>query len=152
MKSRIQSKFTPFSIGDNVWLKARNLKRKVVDPKFAPKREGLFLITKVLSSLSYQLKLPDTWKIHPVFHASLLSLYHETDIHGSNFPTPPPDLIDNEEEYEIERIVKHKGRPKHLSFLIQWKGYSSEEDSWVPESDLGNTLEFLVNYKRRHKL
>ena len=57
MKNRIKGKTTTFEIGDKVWLKARNLRRNVVDPKFAPKREGPFKIKKVLSTLSYQLEL-----------------------------------------------------------------------------------------------
>ena len=113
MKNRIKSKFTPFEVNDKVWLEARNLKRNILDPKFAPKREGPFTITKALSPLSYELKLPTSWKIHPVFHASLLTPYHENEIHGLNFPAPPLDLIDNEEEYEIERILKHHGPPKN---------------------------------------
>lgn len=55
MRARIQSKFVPFSVGEKVWLEARNLKQNIVDPKFAPKREGPFTITKVLSSLAYEL-------------------------------------------------------------------------------------------------
>ena len=51
-----------------------NLKRNVVNPKFAPKREGPFKIMKVLSSTSYQLQIPGSWKIHPVFHSSLLTV------------------------------------------------------------------------------
>ena len=58
MKNRIHSKFKPFKIGGNVWLEARNLKHNIINPKFSPKREGPFTITKVLSVLSYQLKLP----------------------------------------------------------------------------------------------
>ena len=152
MRSRVFSKFTPFELRTKVWLEARNLKRNVADPKFSPKREGPFVITKVLSPLSYQLKLPITWKIHPVFHASLLTPYRETEVHRPNFPTPPPDLIDNEEEYEVERILKHRGRPRSLKFLIRWKGYTTEEDSWEPEANLGNASELLKDYKRRNKL
>ena len=152
MKNRVFSKFTPFEVGTKVWLEACNLKRNIVDPKFSPKREGPFVITKVLSSLSYQLKLPSAWKIHLVFHASLLTPYRENEIHGPNFPTPPPDLIDNKEEYEVEQILKHRCRPKSLSFLIQWKGYTAEEDSWEPEANLGNASELLKDYKRRNKL
>ena len=37
MKDRIKSKFTPFEVNDKVWLEARNLKRNVINPKFAPK-------------------------------------------------------------------------------------------------------------------
>ena len=54
MRNCIQSKFTPFIVGDKVWLEVRNLKRNVINPKFTTKREGPFEITKVLSSLSYQ--------------------------------------------------------------------------------------------------
>ena len=107
MKNRIRGKTTTFEIGDKVWLKARNLRRNVVDPKFAPKREGPFKIKKVLSTLSYQLDLPKSWKIHLTFHISLLSPYKETDTHGPNYIRPPPELVNSEEEYEVERILKH---------------------------------------------
>ena len=152
MKSWIQSRFTPFIAGDKVWLKARNLKRNIIDPKFTTKREWPFKITKVLSSLSYLLEIPKSWKIHPVFHASLQTPYKENNIHSPNFPQPPPDLINGEEEYEVEWILKHRGHPKCHQFLIRWKGYTAKEDSWQSESDLGNASELLLKYKRRAKL
>ena len=151
MKNWIKSRFTPFEVHNKVWLEARNLKRKILDPKFTPKQEGPFTITKVLSPLSYKLKLPTSWKIHPVFHTSLLTPYHENEIHGPNFLAPPPDLIDNEEEYEFEQILKHHGPPKNQFYHIRWKGYTAEEDAWLREAELGNTMEFLYTYKKRIK-
>ena len=150
MASRTHKNFTPFALGDKVWLEARNLKRSISNPKFAAKREGPFTVTKVLSPIVYQLRLPKTWKIHNTFHASLLSPYHENDIYGPNFPAPPPDLVQGEEEYEIERILRHRGAPSRRSFLIRWKGYSAEEDSWVPERDLKHAKSALTNYKKLH--
>jgi hypothetical protein len=44
-------------------------------------------------------------RIHPVFHASLLAPYRETAAHGPNFTHPPPDLINQDEHYEIESIL-----------------------------------------------
>ena len=75
MSSHFRRGFKPFVKGDKVWLEARNLKCLIINPTFTPKREVLFTITKVLSPIVYQLRLPKTWKIHPVFHASLLSPY-----------------------------------------------------------------------------
>ena len=150
MAARTRQKFIPFMKGEKVWLEARNLKRSITDPKFAPKREGPFAITKVLSPISYQLRLPKTWKIHPVFHTTLLSPYCENNVHSPNFPAPPPDLIAGEEEYEIERILRHRGPSSRRSFLIRWKGYSAEEDPWVPEWDLKNAKSALNDYKKRH--
>ena len=129
MSSRSRRGFKPFAKGDKVWLEARNLKHLIINLNFAPKWEGPFTITKVLSPIVYQLRLPRTWKIHPVFHASLLSPYPENEVHGKNFPVPPPDLINGEEEYEIEKIIRHRGTLSSHSFLIRWKGYSAEEDS-----------------------
>ena len=136
--------------GDKVWLEARNLKRLIINPKFTPKREGPFTIMKVLSPIVYQLCLPKTWKIHPVFHVSLLSPYRENEVHDRNFPAPPPDLINGKEEYEIKKIIRHRGNPSSCSFLIQWKGYSAEEDLWVSERDLKHAKSALTSYKKLH--
>ena len=102
MATHTWQRFMPFKKGEKVWLEARNLKHLVTNLKFAPKREGPFTITKVLSPITYQLCLPKTWKIHPVFYATLLFSYHEHNVHGPNFPAPPPDLIAGEEQYKID--------------------------------------------------
>ena len=36
------------------------------------------------------------------FHVALLTPYKENDVHGPNFPHPPPDLVKGQEEWEIE--------------------------------------------------
>ena len=150
MSSRNNRGFTPFAKGDKVWLEARNLKRSIANPKFAPKREGPFTIVKVLSPITYQLRLPKTWKIHHTFHASLLTPYRENEVHGRNFPALPPDLIEGEEEYEIEKILRHRGSLSARMFLIRWKGYSAEEDSWIAERELKHAKSALEEYKKLH--
>ncbi len=102
--------------------------------KLTPKCLGPFEITKEISPVAYQLALPVNWRIHNVFHASLLNPYHETAVHGPNFTRPPPDLIEGEEEFEVERIVAHRtfGRSKHLQYLIKWKGYPESDNTWEP--------------------
>ena len=107
---------------------------------------------KVLSPLSYQLQIPGSWKIHLVFHASLLTPYKENEVHRLNFPEPPPDLIDEKEEYEIKQILKHWGTPKNHFYLIWWKGYTAEEDTRLEEADLEHAVEILNAYKKRIKL
>ena len=79
---------------------------------------------------------------------SYVSPYHENDIHSLNFLTPPPDLINNKDEYEIDQILKHCGPPKNHSYLIRWKGYNAEEDTWLKETKPGNAPEFLLSYKK----
>jgi len=73
-----------------------------------------------------------------VFHASLLTPYKETDEHGTNFLEPPPDVIEGEEEWEIEQILRKRrfGQGRKLQYLIRWKGYSPAYDQWVDKTNV----------------
>ena len=82
---------------------------------------------KVHSKSAYELKLPPYWKIHPVFHVELLSTYHTNDQYGQAKTTPPPQLINGQLEYEVERVLKHQKSHRHTKYLVQWKGYSLAE-------------------------
>ena len=75
--------------------------------KIRLKREGPFEITKVIGPVTYQLNLPKTWKIHNMFHATLLRQYNKTEVYRANFPRPTPELIEGEEVYEMENILRH---------------------------------------------
>jgi hypothetical protein len=70
---QITQKFIPFKKGDEVWLNSKNIRLPYLTRKLTPKQEGPFLIIEVISPLSYRLKLLTQWKIHPVFHAHLLT-------------------------------------------------------------------------------
>ena len=115
--------------------------------KLQMKRTSLFEIEEVVSRMAFRLHIPSQWKIHPVFHASLLTNYMETTEHSPNFLQPPPALIDGEEEYEVEVVLRHRGKPGRCTFLIRWKGYSAAEDTWEPERNLSNAQPLVTKYK-----
>jgi hypothetical protein len=151
MARRINGTFDHFKPGQKVWLEARNLKSGY-NKKISTKQEGPFLIEEKLGPVTYRLRLPKTWKIHPVFHAILLSPYRETEVHGPNFMKPPPDLIKGEYEYEVEQILKHRRQGRTTAYLIWWKGYQPQDDSWELERNLTNAVEVLLQYKKDKKL
>ena len=65
---------------------------------------------------------------------------------------PPPDIIDREEEYELKKILKHCRPPTNHKYLLWWKGYSAEEDSWLPEAEFKNAPATLKAYNASHPL
>ena len=99
----------------------------------------------------FRLELPPTWKIHDVFHTSLLTPYQETTAYGVNYPEPPPELVEGEEEYIVDRILNSRrhGRNKQLQFLIHWEGYSTAHDSWEPAKEVHTPAKIEEYYQRK---
>jgi hypothetical protein len=147
----IKHKTTPkYKEGDQVWLEGRNLCINQPAAKLAPRRHGPFRVAQVMSPVSYRLTLPLQWKIHPVFHIDLLSPYRETEVHGRNYQRPLPELIDNEEEYEVESILdsRRTGRGRKLQYLIKWKGYPDADNQWEDYRNV--TADDLVCQLQQH--
>ena len=142
-----------FKIGQRVWLEATHLQLRHQKTKLAPKRYGPFNVIEEISPVTYQIELPMTWNIHNVFHSSLLSPYHENEVHGPNFTRPPPDLINEEEEYEVERVVNHRyhGRSRQLQYLIKWKRYPESDNTWE-SNDQVHAPDLLKDYHRLNPL
>ena len=135
-----------------MWLKAKHLSLPYASAKLAPKHHGPFKIMKEISPVAYQLELPRAWTIHDVFHSSLLTPYKETPEHGAQFQHPPPELIDNEEEYEVEDIINHRyhGKQHQLQYLTCWRGYSAADDTWEP-ADQVHTDQLVKKYHLKHE-
>lgn len=140
----------PFKVGHKVMLDLRNWQKS--GHKLAPKYHGPFTIIEQLSPVTFRLEWPERMhKIHPVFHASKLVPYNEPSYDAQKNINPPPIIINQEEEYEVEKILKSRrtGRTKQLQYYVRWKGYGPNDDTWEPESNLSNASEAI---KRFHKL
>jgi hypothetical protein len=140
-----------FKIGDKVWLEGRNLRMEQPTAKLVLKHHGPFPIKKVLSPITYQLTLPVMWKIHDVFHVDLLTPYIETDFHGPNYTRPPPDLINEEEEYEVEQVLSSRrhGKGHKVQYLVKWKGYPDSDNEWVNWDDM-HAEEALEDFRKQN--
>ncbi|KAF7762551.1 hypothetical protein Agabi119p4_9144 [Agaricus bisporus var. burnettii] len=141
----------PFAEGDKVWLEATNIHSNCPTWKLDHKRYGPFDVLKQVGDRSYKLKLPDSWAIHNVFHTSLLTKVRDPEFDSQKKPTPPPpDIINEEEEYEVEEIRGHRRKGRGTQFLVHWKGYRNEDNTWLPRSALMNSADILKEYHERN--
>jgi hypothetical protein len=133
-----------------VWLEATNIHSNRPSRKLDNKRYGPFEIEEKVGDRAYRLKLPETWAIHNVFHSILLTRTHTAEFDSQRkLMLPPPDIIEEEEEYEIEEIHRHRRKGRGTQYLVHWKGYGNEDDTWLPRSSLGNAEELLSDYLKQ---
>ena len=69
---------------DQVWLEGGNL-TITGNCKLSPKRYGPFKVSQKISPVAMRLDLPQSMKIHNVFHTDLLLPYKETEQYGMPF-------------------------------------------------------------------
>jgi hypothetical protein len=95
--------------------------------------------------------MPDS-NVHPVFHGSLLRPYTPNDASlfpNRNPPRPAPVLVNDQEEYHVDRIVDERVIHRKRQFLICWAGYSMADDTWEPAENHGNTTH-LAAWRQEH--
>lgn len=110
---------TRFEEGDLVWLEGKYIYTTHPSAKLAPKRHRPFKIIKKQGPVMSELELSLQWKIHPVFHVTLLTKYPENKTHGANYTRLLPELVDGEKEYEVERIKQSKVDKRLLYYLVK---------------------------------
>ena len=70
---------------------------------------------------------------------------------GQKIEEGKPMEIEEVEEWEIEKILNKKKIRGVDKYLVRWKGFTAEHDTWERKEDLGNAREVLEKFKGRMK-
>jgi len=140
-----------FKLGDQVYLDASDIKMTHPSPKLSYRRLGPFKIECQVGPLAYRLKLPyGLRQLHPVFNMVKLSAALDNPIPGRKLQAlPPPIVINGEPEWEVEEVLDSHWHQRRFQFLIKWKGFSREHNSWEVASDV-KALNLVVEYYQKH--
>jgi hypothetical protein len=147
-------RYEEYNVGDKVLLSTRHINNPVdrnrPTRKLSPKFIGPYRIIKKVSVTAYKLDLPNTFRIHPVFHISLLKPYHETSDFSRTVPPPPIFIPENQqEEYEVETILDKKIVKNKKQYLVKWMGYPLHDATWEPVEHLVNANEKVKEFENQ---
>ena len=154
-KRYYDGKHTPmrFNKGDLVLLSTKNIKLKLPSKKTSDKYAGPYRIAEVIGKQAYRLHLPNHWRIHDVFHVSLLKPYHLREGTEEINTTAPDILSDGEEVYEVEKIIgEHNWRDTgKRQYKVRWKGFDEEHDTWIYAEEFENMDELIAEWEEKQK-
>ncbi len=143
----------PYQPGQKVWLSTWDIRLLLPCKKLAPRYVGPFVIQKQINPVTFQLKLPSQYRIHPTFHVSLLKPYH-SPVSPSTEPGPitEPLILEDGAVYKVRTILDSQCHGGRLEYLVDWEGYGPEERSWIPRDDILDPdlmVEFHLNFPNR---
>ena len=106
-------------VGNNMWLENKNIHSNRPSKKLDNKRYGPFGNSKDIGSGAFQLQLPEGWMIHNVFNEDLLTRCVEPKFKEQHEkPAPLPTIINEEGEYEVKEVRKHRKRGRGTQYLV----------------------------------
>jgi len=140
-----------FKPGDKVFLDASDIRTTRPSQKFSHRRLGPFVVEWRIGPMAYRLRLPHGMKqLHPVFNIVKLTPAPDDPITGRKTEDhPPPVVIDGEPEWEVEEILDSHWHQRRFQYLIKWKGYSREYNSWESASEV-SAPELTAEFHRKY--
>ena len=95
-----------FVVDELILLSTKNLNQKRLSKKMFSKFAKSFRIENKIEKQTYQLTLSSTYRIHNVFHVSLLKSYHhKADDKNAHEFMQALNLINDDEQWKVKEIV-----------------------------------------------
>jgi len=109
---------------------------------------GLYTVEEVVSINVVKLRLPASMRIHPVVNVSWIVQYKE-QVEGQKKEEGKPMEVEGVKEWEVEKILNKKKIRGVEKYLVHWKGFTVEHNTWERRGDLGNAKEVLEEFEGR---
>jgi hypothetical protein len=139
-----------FGVGDKVFLSKKGFATVAPTTRLESQWVGPFKILEERGH-SFVLDLPTGYKMMNLFHADRLRKADDNPLPQQVQTPPPPEDINGEPEWEVERIERARlhGRKKQLEYQVSWKG-CDPDDNWYPAANFKNAPVALEKFHEEH--
>ena len=115
--------------------------------KLTEKFIGLYVVRKIVSKNAVELELLASLRIHLVVNVRRIVKYRE-QVEGQKKIPLPPVKVASEKEYEVEEILDRQERRIKTKYLVKWKEYMVEENTWEELENLKNVREKIEEFEK----
>ena len=120
---------------------------KRVTKKLMEKFIGLYVVRKIMSENAVELELLSSLRIHLVVNVRRIVKYREQVEGQKKIPLPPVEVA-SEKEYEVEEILDKQERRGKTKYLVKWKEYIVEENTWKRLENLKNAMKKIEEFEK----
>ena len=139
-----------YRVGDKVLISIKDFSTELIKratKKLTEKFIGPYVVRKIVSENAVELELPASLRIHPVVNMRRIVKYRE-QVEGQKKVPPPPVEVAGEKEYEVEEILDRQERRGKTKYLVKWKGYTAEENTWERLENLKNAMKKVEEFEK----
>ena len=139
-----------YRVGDKVLINTKDFSMELmkrVMKKLTEKFIGPYVVRKIVSENAVELELLASLRVHLVVNVRRLVKYRE-QVEGQKKIPPPPVKVAGEKEYEVEEILDRQERRGKIRYLVKWKGYTAEENTWEGLENLKNAREKIEEFEK----
>ncbi|KAI1828762.1 hypothetical protein DTO006G1_9961 [Penicillium roqueforti] len=134
-----------FGVGDSVFVTTKDWQQDRPSRKLSHLASGPYRIIEKVGH-SYRLELPESIKVHPIFHPSKLRKAATTEPLPGQHPDPPPPVqIGETDEWEVEKILDVRTHYRKLQYRVQWLGHDLDLQ-WYPVSNFRNAPDKIKEF------
>ena len=139
-----------YRVGDKVLISMKDFSMELMKramKKLTEKFIGPYIVKKIVSENTVELELPALLRIYLVVNVRRIVKYRE-QIKGQKKIPPPPVEVAGKKKYKVEEILDRQERRGKTKYLVKWKGYMAEENTWEGLENLKNARGKIKEFEK----